>query len=59
MSIATIYSRAQDGINAPLVTVERVPDYLHLPGLTNSRLRELGRQIKFFPGIPELLQSRT
>jgi hypothetical protein len=49
------------------ITVQRDTCYLghllsyvragRLPGLTNAKLRELGANIEFFPGIPELFET--
>jgi len=47
-------------VNAETIYLNHLLAYVRVgrfPGLNNAKLRELGRQLRFFPGIPELFEA--
>jgi hypothetical protein len=47
----------EGGYDNELAYMKALLDYLEIDRPTNARLRELGAQLKFFPGLPEMFEE--
>ena len=59
-SLPALYLERGVPVNAETIYLNHLLAYVRagrFPGLTNARLRELGRELQFFPGIPDLFEA--
>ncbi len=59
-ALPALYRRQGVPVNPETIYLNHLLAYVRagrFPGLTNAKLRELGRNLKFFPGIPDLFQA--
>jgi phosphoglycolate phosphatase-like HAD superfamily hydrolase len=55
-----VADEVQAGADPPLAYMYKITELVksgEMPGLNNAKLREIGSQLKFFPGIPEVFEE--
>ena len=59
-SLPALYQARGVPVNSETIYLNHLLAYVRaglFPGLTNAKLRELGRSLRFFPGIPDLFEA--
>ncbi len=59
-SLPALYRQRGVPVNAETIYLNHLLAYVRagrFPGLTNAKLRELGQDLNFFPGIPDVFQA--